>query len=148
LLVKDTKVFNDTHTCVNKFFRLPEFPGMEALEKEYTKLKLATCIRKILKENRLTGTQNQNKGIEDLSLVDSMRQVGAASGLSFTIIQETSAGKRDPQFTSLISLIEALGISFAKFASIYDKVTEAEIEETKKDIETKRKKGSGGSKKK
>lgn len=114
---------------------------MEASEKEYTKLKLATCIRKILKENRLTGVQNHNKGIEDLSLVDSMRQVGAASGLSFTIIQETSVGKRDPQFTSLISLIDALGISFTKFASIYDKISDAEIEEVKKDIVAKRKKG-------
>jgi transcriptional regulator with XRE-family HTH domain len=140
LLAKDTKVFNDTRMCVNKFFRFPEFPGMEQSEKEYTKLKLATCIRKILKDNRLTSTQNQNKGIEDLSLVDSMRQVGASSGLSFTIIQETSAGKRDPQFTSLISLIEALGISFTKFAGIYDKITDVEIEEIKRDIEAKRKK--------
>jgi transcriptional regulator with XRE-family HTH domain len=126
--------------CVNKFFRFPEFPGMEQSEKEYAKLKLATCIRKILKENRLISAQNQNKGVEDISLVESMRQVGAASGLSFTIIQETSAGKRDPQFTSLISLIEALGISFSKFANIYDKITNAEIEEVKKDIEAKRKK--------
>jgi len=140
LVSKDTKVFNDTHTCVNKFFRFPEFPGMEQSEKEYSKLKLATCIRKVLKENRLTGTQNQNKGIEDISLVDSMRQVGAASGLSFTIIQETSAGKRDPQFTSLISLIDALGITFSKFATIYDKITDAEMEEVKKDIEAKRNK--------
>lgn len=141
LLVKDTKLLYDTRTCVKIFFRFPQFPGMEASEKEYTKLKLATCIRKILKENKLTGTQNQNKGIEDLSLVDSMRQVGAASGLSFTIIQETSAGKRDPQFTSLISLIDALGISFTKFAGIYDKITDAEIAEAKKDIEAKMKKG-------
>lgn len=140
MVSKDTKVFNDTHTCVNKFFRFPEFPGMEQSEKEYSKLKLATCIRKVLKENRLTGTQNQNKGIEDISLVDSMRQVGAASGLSFTIIQETSAGKRDPQFTSLISLIDALGITFSKFATIYDKITDAEMEEVKKDIEAKRNK--------
>ena len=147
MLSKDTKILFDTHTCVNNFFRFPEFPGMEQSEKEYTKLKLATCIRKVLKENRLTGTQNQNKGIEDITLVDSMRQVGAASGLSFTIIQETSAGKRDPQFTSLISLIEALGITFTKFANIYDKITDAEIEELRKDIEERRKKGSGARKK-
>lgn len=114
---------------------------MEQGEKEYAKLKLATCLRKILKENRLTEADNRNKGIEDMSLVDSMRQVGAASGLSFTIIQETAAGKRDPQFTSLITLIDSLGITFGKFASIYDKITEQEVEETKKEIEA-RKKGN------
>lgn len=119
---------------------------MEQAEKEYTRLKLATCLRKILKENKLTEADNRNKGIEDMALVDSMRQVGAASGLSFTIIQETAAGKRDPQFTSLITLIDSLGISFGKFASIYDKLTDHEIEEAKKEIEANRK-GSGGKKK-
>jgi transcriptional regulator with XRE-family HTH domain len=113
---------------------------MEPQEKDYTKLKLATCVRKILNENRLKDASNRNKGIEDMSLVDSMRQIEAASGLSFTIIQSTLAGKRDPQFTTLIALIEALGVSFNKFASLYDKITDTEIEAVKKDIEARSRK--------
>lgn len=133
--------------CINNFFEFPEFPGMEQKEKDYTKLKLATCVRKILNENRLRDANNKSKGIEDMSLVDSLRQIEAASGLSFTIIQSTSTGKRDPQFTTLIALIDSLGISFSKFASIYDKISEAEIEEVKKDIETRSKKNAGIKKK-
>lgn len=110
--------------------------SMEKAEREYIKLKLATCFRKILKKNKSIGEDNKIKGIEDLTLVDTMRQLESASGLSYTIIQTTSVGKRDIQFASLITLIDSLNITFTDFASIYDKITEKEIEETKSEIET------------
>ncbi len=64
-----------------------------------------------------------------------MRQLEAESGLSYTIIQNVSAGKRDIRFTSLITLIENLGISFSEFAEIYDAVTEKQMSEVKEEIE-------------
>jgi hypothetical protein len=113
---------------------------MERKNKAYIKFKLAACIRKIISDNKAMYSRNREKGIEDLSLIDTVRQLEAASGLSYNLIQGVAAGKRDPQFTSLITLIESMGISLGKFASLYDKVTDADIQATIKQIDENRKK--------
>lgn len=113
---------------------------MERKNKAHIKFKLAACIRKIISDNKAMYSRNREKGIEDLSLIDTVRQLEAASGLSYNLIQGVAAGKRDPQFTSLITLIESMGISLSKFASLYDKVTDADIQATIKQIEENRKK--------
>jgi high-affinity K+ transport system ATPase subunit B len=115
---------------------------MQEKGKEYIKFKLATCFRTILKNKKNIDLENKANNIEDLRLVASMRQLEAESGLSYTIIQNVFVGKRDIQFTSLITLIENLGISFSEFAEIYDAATEKQMADEKKEIEenkTKRK---------
>lgn len=112
---------------------------MEEKEKVYTKLKLATCFRKILKEKKDIDEKNKKNGVEDITLVDTMRQLEAASGLSFTLIQTTTAGKRDPQFTSIITMLDAFNISLSEFAKKYDEITEKDIKETKREIEENKK---------
>lgn len=108
---------------------------MEEKGKEYIKFKLATCFRAILKNKKSLELENKSKNIEDLRLVGSMRQLEAESGLSYTIIQNVSVGKRDIQFTSLITLIENLGVSFSEFAEMYDAVTEKQMGIEKVEIE-------------
>ncbi len=126
--------------CINKIFGFLEFSIlMEKKEKVYTKLKLATCFRKILKEKKVIDQNNKERGIEDITLVDTMRQLEAASGLSFTLIQTAAAGKRDPQFTSIITLIESLNMTFSEFAILYDNLTDTDIKEAKKEIEQNKK---------
>ncbi len=112
---------------------------MEQNEKEYIKLKLAASIRKILHQNKQTEQKNKGEGIEDVSLVDSMRQLEAASGLSFTIIQTISSGKRDPQFSTIITLAESLGMSLSGFAQVFETIKDSEIAEFRREIEAKRK---------
>ncbi|MDB5277303.1 MAG: hypothetical protein JWR61_2258 [Ferruginibacter sp.] len=112
---------------------------MELGNKEHTKLKLATCFRIILKQKKSIGIKNKVNNIEDIRLVDSMRQLEAESGLSYTIIQNTSAGKRDIQFTTLLTMIENLGLSFTEFAKLYDKITEKQISDEKIEIEKSKK---------
>ncbi len=108
---------------------------MEKDEKEHIKFKLASCLRKILKERKQTGLSNKIKGIEDITLIDTMRQLEAASGLSYTIIQTTSVGKRDIQFTTLITLLDSLKITFSDFAISYEKITEKDIQKTIEEIQ-------------
>lgn len=84
-------------------------------------------------------SRNREKGIEDLSLVYSGRQLEAASGLSYNIIQKVMAGKRDLQFTTLLTLIESLGFSLSKFAALYDKLTDTDIQDAIKQMEESRK---------
>lgn len=108
---------------------------MEEKGKEHIKLKLATSFRKILKNKRILKLENKVNNIEDLRLVASMRQLESESGLSYTIIQNLSVGKRDIQFTSLITLIENLGFSLSEFAEIYDAITDEQIVNEKVRIE-------------
>lgn len=123
---------------------------MEKEDSDHIKLRLATVFRNILNENKIISKDNKATGVEDLKLVDNMRQLESSSGLSFTIIQTTLAGKRDIQFTTLLTLIDTLRITFSKFATLYEAVTEddiknaiAEIEANKKIKKTKRTKKSG-----
>lgn len=117
---------------------------MEIQNKTRIKFRLAACIRKIISDNKAMHNRNREKGIEDISLIDSVRQLEAASGLSYNLLQGVAAGKRDLQFTTLITLIEAMGISLGKFAALYDKITEADIQAAVKQIEETRKKYTRG----
>jgi len=122
--------------CIKIFSLIVQLSiSMQEKGKEYIKLKLATCFRIILKSKKNLDLENKAKNIEDVRLVASMRQLEAESGLSYTIIQNVSVGKRDLQFTSLIALIENLGISFSEFAGLYDTITEKQMIEEKALIE-------------
>src|SRR5665213_1547119 len=120
---------------------------MQENGKKYIKFKLATCLRIILRNKKNLDLENKAKNIEDLRLVASMRQLEAESGLSYTIIQNVSVGKRDIQFTSLITLIENLGISFSEFAGMYDTITEVQMMDEKAIIEKNKTKKKTESKK-
>ena len=96
---------------------------------------MATCLRIIIRNKKNIDLENKAKNIEDLRLVASLRQLEAESGLSYTIIQNVSVGKRDIQFTSLITLVENLGISFSEFAELYDTITEKQMTDEKAIIE-------------
>lgn len=121
---------------------------MDKKEKDNIKLKLAASISKILKKNKRIIEENQAKNVEDPLLVDNLRQLEALSGLSYTIIQTTSVGERDLQFSTLITLIESLKITFVEFASVYDKLTEKDLEDTKAEIDARKKKQAPPNKKK
>jgi hypothetical protein len=108
---------------------------MQEKEKENIKLKLATCFRIILKNKKEIDLENKANDVEDLRLVSSLRQLESESGLSYTIIQRLSVGKRDIQFTSLITLIENLGVTFSEFANLYDSITAKQIADEKVGIE-------------
>ena len=108
---------------------------MDEKGKEHIKFKLATCFRIILNKKKKLEKKNKTHRIEDLKLVSSMRQLEADSGLSYTIIQTLSVGKRDVQFTSLIILLESLEISLLDFAKIYDNITEKQMTEEREKIE-------------
>lgn len=120
---------------------------MKEKGKQYIKFKLATCFRMILKNKKNLELENKANDIEDLRLVSSMRQLESESGLSYTIIQNLSVGKRDIQFTSLITLVENLGLSFSEFAKLYDTITDKQMAAEKEEIEKNKTKKKMGNKK-
>jgi len=122
---------------------------MEAQDKILIRLKLAACLRVLLAKNKAIAVKNQLSGIEDVSLIDSIRQLEASSTLSYTIIQGIFSGGRDIQFSTLIGVIEdGFGISVSDFAAVYDSITDEDIKSTKKDIANAKRKKPGTQKKK
>ena len=104
--------------------------------KEYIKFKLAACFRIILNEKKNLQIKNKANEIEDVRLVASLRKLEAESGLSYNIIQGVFSGNRDLHFTTLIALIENLNIPFSKFAELYDSISEKQISNEIKGIES------------
>lgn len=125
------------------------FKLMDTNDKILTRLKLAASLRLILNKNKAKATSNEIKGIEDVTLIDSIRKLEASSRLSYTIIQGVFSAQRDLQFSSLVSIIEdGFSISMIEFAKIYDSITDEEIKLIKKEISsTKRKKANAPKKK-
>ncbi len=102
-------------------------------------LRVAVCIRLILKKNKTISRANKEKGIEDLTIVDALRQLEAASGVSYPIVQKLSVGERDAHITTVIRVIEGMGVTPGVFFTMYDKVTKAQIQAAVKEIEESRK---------
>ncbi|TXI88688.1 MAG: hypothetical protein E6Q36_04960 [Chryseobacterium sp.] len=103
----------------------------------------------MLAKNKIIVAANQEKGVENVSLIDSIRQLEASSRLSYTIVQGVFAADRDIQFTSLISIIEeGFGMSFTEFAKIYDSISDEDLKATKKEIASSKRKKPASQKKK
>lgn len=100
---------------------------MNAKEKQLTKHRLGLCLQKILEEN-----SNQGK----VNSINSLRQLAASSGVEYSIIQKISSGKKDPQWTTVISLIDGLNLSVVEFLEYYSSITDSvilqEVEKRKK----------------
>ena len=101
---------------------------MDAKEKLIIKHKLGLCIQKILEEN-----SSKKEG----NLIPSLRKLAASSGIEYAIIQKISSGKKDPQWTTIVSLAEGLNLSILEFFAYYYRITDEEVEA---ELEKRRKK--------
>ena len=92
---------------------------MDAKEKLISKHKLGLTIQKILEENRSK---------KDSKLVTSLRKLAASSGVEYAIIQKISSGKKDPQWTTIISLADGLGITVSELSDYYETISDNSIQ--------------------
>lgn len=121
---------------VSKYFEkaLKLLTGMEDSKKDIIKLKFAICLTKLISRNKgLSGNENS------FSVVTSLRQLEASSGVSFPIIQLTSIADRDIQLTTAIKLIESLNIKPSEFFKMYDELTEDDLKNGRNEIESRKK---------
>lgn len=98
---------------------------MDVKEKLLARYKLAITIQKIISNN---GSRNED------GLVTSLRKLAASSQTEYSIIQKITSGKKDPQFTTLIAIIDGFGISFSEFSKIFDSISDEEIDEYKRSL--------------
>ena len=98
-------------------------------EKEEIKLRFATAL---------------DLAIQDLG-IPSVRNLSINGSMESAHLQRISTGKVDVSLVTIISVIEALGITTAKFFKVFDNVTpEQKKAFIKKLAEQKRKKSTGG----
>ncbi len=102
---------------------------MDVKEKIISRHKLGLTIQRILEENKLK---------KDSKLVTSLRKLAASSGIEYAIIQKISSGKKDPQWTTVVSLADGFGITVSELCSYYEEVSDVSIQKQIKQIKKKK----------
>ncbi|MBL7710697.1 MAG: helix-turn-helix transcriptional regulator [Chitinophagaceae bacterium] len=100
---------------------------MESSEKLVIKARFGVCIQKIIAENKSLAKAKEDAGIKEHRLITSLRKLAASSGIEFSIIQKISAGKRNPELTTIVGIADGFGINEAELFSRYNQVTDTEL---------------------
>ena len=100
---------------------------MENKEKAIIKSKFGRCIQRIIENNKIAAKEKKLSGVDDHHAVTSLRKLAAASGIEFSIIQKISAGKRNPELSTIVAISDGLGISLSELFLAYQNVSEEEL---------------------
>ena len=83
----------------------------------------------------------QNKQIPAEDAANSLHQLATAADIEYYIVQNVSSGKKDPQFTTLVSIAAGFNIPLseliAHFETISDEAALKQIEQQKKNAKKK-----------
>jgi transcriptional regulator with XRE-family HTH domain len=107
---------------------------MDKQQAELVQLRFGLALKLILDENKSKAIDNPKKDI-----IDSYGKLEISSGLRKATLIDFASGKSNPSGTTIAAILEALEISLSEFGTVYDKITEKEILEYKKEIEKARK---------
>ncbi|MET0462614.1 MAG: hypothetical protein ABW007_05655 [Chitinophagaceae bacterium] len=89
--------------------------------------RLGLALQKLLLQN-MQDASGEN--------VDSLRQLGISADIEYYIVQKISSGKKDPQFTTLVSIAAGFNIPLSELTTMFETTTE---EEAIRQIETQKK---------
>lgn len=97
--------------------------------------RLGLAVQKLLEQNKQTTASNA---------VTSLHQLATAADIEYYIVQNISSGKKDPQFTTLVSIAAGFDIPLsdliAAFETISDEAALKQIEQQKKNAKKKSRK--------
>ncbi len=100
---------------------------MDAREKKIIQVKYAICINKAIADNKLQAKENKANKKDSHKLVKSIRNLEAASGIAFPIIQSITKGTKNPALSTIVAISEGLDISLEQFFAQFEKITDAEV---------------------
>jgi transcriptional regulator with XRE-family HTH domain len=110
---------------------------MDKEQAELIQLRFGLTLKLILDENKSKTIDNPKKDI-----IDSYGKLEINSGLRKATLIDFAAGKSNPSGTTIAAILDALEMSLSEFGMVYDKITEKEILEYKKELEVARKERS------
>lgn len=94
--------------------------------------RLGLALQQLLEQNKKTPAENT---------VTSLHQLATAADIEYYIVQNVSSGKKDPQFTTLVSIAAGFDIPLseliAQFETISDEAALKQIEQQKKNARKK-----------
>lgn len=91
---------------------------MTVREKNIYKYRLGLTLLRIIELNKESKTENS---------IVSLRKLAAASGVEYSIIQKISSGQKDPQITTILALVEGMGMAVSEFFSHFEKISEHSV---------------------
>lgn len=102
-------------------------------QKTIIRHRLGLAVQKLLAQNK------QNASGKPIS---SLRQLAASADIEYYIVQTVSSGKKDPQWTTFVSIANGFNIPVSKLAAAFETITDDEalkqIEKQKKNAKKKR----------
>lgn len=107
---------------------------MDKQQAELIQLRFGLTLKLILDENKSNAIANPKKDV-----IDSYGKLELSSGLRKATLIDFASGKSNPSGTTIAAILEALEMSLSEFGSVYDKITEKDILEYKKEVEAARK---------
>ena len=94
--------------------------------------RLGLALQKLLEQNKQGMAKNA---------VNSLHQLAAGADIEYYIVQKVSSGKKDPQFTTLVSIAAGFNIPVSKLAAAFETITDEEaikqIEKQKREVRKK-----------
>jgi len=107
---------------------------MDKQQADLIQLRFGLTLKLILDYNKAKALENPKKDI-----IDSYGKLEASSGLRKATLIDFASGKSNQSATTIGAILEALEISLSEFAAYYDRITEKDIMEYKKEMEQARK---------
>ena len=103
---------------------------MDKQQAELIQLRFGLTLKLILDENKSKATDNPKKDI-----IDSYGKLEISSGLRKATLIDFVSGKSNPSGTTIAAILDALEITLTDFGKQYDRITENDVLEYKKEIE-------------
>ena len=111
---------------------------MEKNDRENKRLRLGLAIRRIVHANNEKVLEGINSKHHSKKIANTIRKLGTFSGIPNASLVQIVNGQRNAAWTTFDAILEGLYITLSEFAAVYDKITEKELEEYKREIEKKR----------
>ncbi|MFB6457067.1 hypothetical protein ACE38W_17485 [Chitinophaga sp. Hz27] len=92
-------------------------------DKNYFKYRLGLGLRRWIDENDKTARESG----EESNLITTLRGLETATGLSWNIVHTISVGTRNPSYTTLEQIAEALGIPLSTWLAYCEAIPEADV---------------------
>ncbi len=104
---------------------------METSTKRKIQLKIGITLQKIIQMKKASSKENHK-------IIKSLRNLSAASGIEYALIQKISSSSKNPALTTLVGIADAFNMKMGEFFEVFDSITEYEIEEESKKLEVQR----------
>ncbi len=134
LFLKVTEIFKSVYFHIPiKFGKSLFFPfRMEKQDKYDIIIRWGLSLKKVLDTNKLLNeTKKKNTGKKDKGIVDSFGKLEKESEVTKSTLVNIVQGKINAETTTWMAILNALGITLSKFASIHDSLTNEEVDKHK-----------------